>query len=245
MRSLPLLALPVLIAGCSISINFETDGQVDFTIGDIGNDCSINQDSVPEGCVVESSVDMAANTCVITADCSGVEVFDIARIQQEIDDATNGNSRIRTQVEEVVLNATGLSFDGFTGDLPPGTTATVSTQFTYTDDAGDEQTTTLFTLTEEQYLDLIALGAGQSLEIYMAPAEGTDWRDDPFLSELNEQLDTIDGSLPITASLTLNVSDVAAFQGASGATGILDFFAAVVGTGGISLRDQTPQPAGE
>jgi len=221
MRRLSLLLAPALFAGCSISLNFDADGTLDFAVGDIGTDCTID-DEPPEGCTVDAGID-AANQCVITAVCTGLEIVDTQEIQEEIDAATNNNPRITTRVEGVELIATGLNLQGF-GTLPPNTTATARA----VTDAG----TLAFDLTQDDYNDL---AGGRSVTVLKAPEDGEKWQDDAFLTELNDALDNGD-PLPVTATLIVTVPDAAAFQGASGATGALDWTAVVDGRGGVSLR---------
>lgn len=220
MRRLPLLAIPALFAGCSISLNFDADGTMNFAIGDIGSDCTIDQEP-PKGCTI--TTDSSTGACVITAVCEGLEIVDTEQIQQEIADATNNNDRITTRIEGLELVANALRIEGF-GDLPEGTTATA----TATTSGGN----TALDLTESAYESLIG---GTSVTVLQEPEAGQAWQDSAFLTELN---DALDNSTPLllTGELVVTIPDVSAFQGASGARGSLDWTAIVDGRGGVSLR---------
>ncbi len=227
MRTLSLLAIPALAAACSISLNFDADGEVDFAIGDIGTDCTV--DEAPEGCTAVTS-EGDNGECIITTTCDGLALFDVEQIRTDIDDSTNGNQNIRTQVEAVKVDATGIDFTGFTGDLPPGTTASLQVGLEpVTDDR------ILFSLTDADYE---TIRGGGEVTVVERPEDDGRWQDDFFLSELNDALDDENGELPVQAVAVITIRDVAAFQGASGAIGTLTFDAEVTGTGGVSLRAQ-------
>ncbi|MEM6930650.1 MAG: hypothetical protein AAF602_27200 [Myxococcota bacterium] len=234
MRALALLALPTL-AACSISLDFEADGDVDFAIGDIGDNCDIDQETVPDECTATGTRE--GDGCRLEATCSDLTLIDVEEVRTDISESTNNNGNITTRIEAISLRATNIVWNNFNATpLPDGTTATLEVRYGALDEDGGTTDTQLFFLDEAQYATLVSdpTSLGPILSV---PADGVRWDDDPFLFTLNTVLDDDGAELPVTATVNLFVPDLAAVQNASGTTGRLSFEAEITGTGGISLRN--------
>jgi len=224
MRVLPLLAMPALLTGCSIPFDFTLTGNLDFVIGEINPNCTIEDEStIPENCTVSTSGETTSGECVVTARCGDLVLVDTAEVESEIDDATNNNDRITARIEAIELVAESLTLNGFNGQLPPGTTAT-ATAFT-------NANATAFDLGIQDYEQLVS---GTEVTIFDESRDAGS----PFIDELNTALD--DGNTVfLTGELIVTIPDVSRFGGTTAdADGSLSWRAEIDGRGGVSLRRQ-------
>ncbi len=228
-RTALILGMAALTAGCSVDFDTSTTGSFTIDLGDFNNQCELDTTvyeveqagkTVPAECsVTHSPLATDASICEISAICTGLNLVDTAEINDQIDDATDGNDRVRARIISMRVNLTGAELSVERPDI---------SRFDLgMDSLKDEERLDIFDIT---LADVERLEGGDVVEVF----EGDE--DSPFITQINDSIE--DGEeLPVEGATTIQVPLAAVQKTFVGedVTATIDYAVDATGRGSLCL----------